>query len=191
MSSFMKQMFNNFCKKFAIKNEQARQQQRETTLAIRQHQAVTQQEYLNSVSRQFALFFRPVLDRITYFTTATMQCNVIDFCNNQVRLRLQIPLRNGAHNVMPNSQTLAQMIGNLLIMECEERRQSLGNSIFNLQVTCYSVADVARHNKAVEDSTCYFMTFCIQVINVDAFKADIIVDAILDLGLQESFYMPY
>lgn len=190
ISGFM-QLIKNFCKKFAEKNEQLRRQQCETALAIRQQQATMQQEYLNNVSKQYALFFRSVLDRITYFATATMQCTVLGICNNQVRLHLQVPLRNGALNVMPNSQALAQMISNLLTMECEERRQSLENSIFNLQVTCYSSADVARHNKAVEDSTCYFMSFRISVRNINSFKADIIVDALLDVGLQESFYMPY
>lgn len=185
----MKKIISNFKKWLDDTNRQWHEQQRKETLAIVQAQMVQQQQYLANISKRFLLFFRPLLGGITFFDTVSMRCEALDAHNNVCRLWLQIPLRLGVKDKIPNDKTLAQLVGNLLVAECEQQRNYLGNSAYNLQVICCTPADMAKHNKMVADSECCFMNYKVAIRQVNSFKADLEVECILDTGLMESFYL--
>lgn len=150
-------------------------------------QAAQQQQYNDYIHKQLRRFFRLTLNQMSEFDTTCMRCDVIDQRNNDYRLWLQIPSNAQCQNV--SNKALAQMIEELLSAECDQRLHNLEVKAYQLQMLCTSPEDIFKYNGIVDESVCYFMHYCVKKVKTNAFKADIVIDAVIDVCLLQSYYL--
>lgn len=164
--------------------EQQRQAAIEQQLQFEQYK-----QLMENAGHVFLLFFRPILNQISYFDTTGMRCDVVSNYYNQYRLCLQVPLRVSCQAELPRPKTLAQLIENLISTECIQRRNQLYNRAYSLQLACNTPATIMEYNKSVQDNICSFMNYCVGIYAINAFKAVLVADCVLDTDTMNSFFI--
>lgn len=174
-------------KERAEKKREQQEQQQKIALANAQAQEAQKKQYLFEAGKQYRRFFRPMLNQMPCFNTACMRCDAINTDGGVDSIRLQIPL--STQSTLPSNVVLAQMIEELLSAECEQWLHKLECKAYPLQMFCASPEDILKYNKIVDNGICYFMHYHIRVVKLNGFKADIIIDAVLDTALMQSYYL--
>ena len=180
--AYLKKLYTSSNNKWHI------EQQHQTALMQQSQQEYNKQLRINA-GYTFLLFFRPLLNQITYFDTTSMRCDVVGMYENQYRLCLQVPIRVSCQADMPSHKTLVQLINNLITAECVQQRNQLSNKVYYLQTICYTPADVMRYNKDVDDHICCFMQHRICIPSINSFKAVLAIESVLDADIMQSFYL--
>ena len=135
---------------------------------------------------KYLLFFREILSKSQYFDANAMCCSVQNIVNETAYMTLQIPLKTTAK--LPNDHALGQLVAQLLHNESIVRQRELYDYAFGVITGSIPPSQICRHNKAVDDSMCYFMRYRIQV-KTDSQKAVIKVVSRLDTALMQTFYL--
>lgn len=169
------------------KKQEQQEQQQKIALANAQALEIQKKQYLFEASKQYRRFFRPLLNQMPCFNTVGMRCDAINTNGSMDSIRLQIPL--SAQSTVPSNVALAQMIENLLIAECDQCLHNLADKAYQLQMFCSSPEKTYQYNKLVDDCICYFMYYHVQVVKTNGFKADIIIEAVLNNALMQSYYL--
>jgi len=173
---------------YTASNSKWLQNQQQQTAIMQQAQYEYNKQLMTNSSQVFLLFFRPLLNQITYFDTTSMRCDVVDINNNVYRLCLQVPIRVSCQADIPSHKTLIQLIENLITAESVLQREQLYNKAYYLQTSCCTPADIMRYNKAVEDRICCFMQYRLG-ISINSFKAVLAIEGMLDIDTMQSFYL--
>ena len=171
----------------AEKKREQQEQQQEIALANARALEAQKKQYLYEAGKQYQRFFRPILNQMPYFDTTCMRCDAIDTDNGVDRIWLQTPM--GTQGTIPSNTVLAQMIAELLSVECEEWLHKLECKAYQLQMFCTSPADIIKYNQMVDNSICHFMSYHVQGVKTNGFKADIIIAATLDVALMQTYYL--
>lgn len=136
--------------------------------------------------RQAFVDLSRILGKSPYFDTSVMRCSVQNIVNETAYMTLQIPLKTGVKR--PNDNALGQLVAQLLHNESIVRQRELYDYAFGVMTGSIPPSQICRHNKAVDDSICYFMRYQIQV-KTDSQKAVIEVIARLDVAKMQSYYL--
>ena len=185
MNKFIKYLKNLYT---ASNSKWQLEQQQQTTL-MQQAQYEYNKQLMTNSSQVFLLFFRPLLNQITYFDTTSMKCDVVGIYNNVYRLCLQVPIRVSCQADMPSHKTLIQLIENLIIAESIRLKEQLCNKAYYLQTSCCSPSDVMRYHKAIEDHICCFMQYRIGIHSLNSFKVVLLLECELNTNEMQSFYL--
>lgn len=184
----MKNIIKHIKDLYTASNNKWLLEQRQQAAIMQQAQCEYNKQLMINSSHLFLLFFRPLLNQITYFDTTSMRCDVVGICNNVYRLCIQVPIRVSCQADIPNNKTLVQLIDNLILAECIQQKEQLCNKAYYIQTSCCTPADVMRYNKAVEDRICCFMQYRIG-ISINSFKAVLAIESMLDINTMQSFYL--
>lgn len=174
---------------YTASNNKWLQEQRQQTAIMQQAQYEYNKQLMTNLSQVFLMFFRPLLNQITFFDTTSMRCDVVGFCGNVYRLCMQVPIRVNCRADMPNPKTLIQLIENLIQAESIQQREQLCNKAYYLQTSCCTPAEILRHNKAVDDHICCFLQYRVGIHSINAFKAVLAIEGVLDIDTMQSFYL--
>ena len=185
MNKFIKYLKNLYT---ASNNKWQLEQQQQTAI-MQQAQYEYNKQLMTNSSQVFLLFFRPLLNQITYFDTTSMKCDVVGICNSVYRLCLQVPIRVSCQTDMSSHKTLIQLIENLILAESIRQKEQLCNKAYYLQTSCYSPSDVMRYHKAIEDHICCFMQYRVGIHSLNTFKVVLLLECVLDTQTMQSFYL--
>lgn len=185
MNKFVKRLKDLYT---ASNNKWLLQQQQQTAI-MQQTQYEYNKQLMTNSSQVFLLFFRPLLNQITYFDTTGMRCDVVGIYGNVYRLCLQVPIRVNCRADMPNPKTLIQLIENLIQAENIRQREQLCDKAYYLHTSCCTPAEVMRYNKAVEDHICSFMQYRVGIHGINSFKTVLAIEGVLDTDTMQSFYL--
>lgn len=174
---------------YTASNNKWLQEQRQHATIMQQAQHEYNKQLMTNSSHVFLLFFRPLLNQITYFDTTSMKCDVVGIYNNVYRLCLQVPIRVSCQTNVPNPKTLLQLIANLIQAENIQQKKQLCDKAYYLQASCCSPSDVMRYHKTIEDHICSFMQYKIGLHSLNAFKAVLLLECKLDTNEMQSFYL--
>lgn len=185
----MNKFFKHIKDLYTASNNKWLLEQQQQTAIMQQTQYEYNKQLMTNSSQVFLMFFRPLLNQITYFDTTSMRCDVVGICGNVYRLCLQVPIRVSCQADMPSHKTLVQLIENLIQAESIQQREQLCNKAYYLHTSCCTPAEVMRYNKAVEDHICSFMQYRVGIHSINSFKAVLAIESVLDIDTMQSFYL--
>ena len=185
----MNQFIKHLKDLYTASNNKWLQEQQHQTAIMQQAQYEYNKQLMTNSSQVFLMFFRPLLNQITYFDTTSMKCDVVGICNSVYRLCLQVPIRVSCQTDIPNNKTLIQLIENLILAESIQQKEQLCNKAYYLQTSCCSPSEVMRYHKAIEDHICCFMQYRVGIHSLNSFKVVLLLECEPNINEMQSFYL--